>query len=237
MKPLTPAFMKHIGDYMLVETPLARADVCLIFGSKRGDALAQHAAALYHQGYFEKIISSGGKRMPNGEIEAHRMREVLVQHGVPEKAIFVEDRSQNTGENVTFSRYRMQRVWDMGDARSVIGIGQMHAARRFLMTLEAHWPQAVKMFTAPNPYDTPREDWHTHPKMKAEVMREYSKILPYKKLGHFREIDLRKIEAEIARLATAQAVCKGGSCPTEGTAPAPPSSQTQRQGMPGRVAG
>ena len=60
MKKLSKEFLKAVGEYMLVETPLAKADLCLLFGGERADELAARAAELYHQGYFPLIVVSGG---------------------------------------------------------------------------------------------------------------------------------------------------------------------------------
>ena len=73
MKKLTAEFLKEIGEYMLVETPLARADLCLLFGGERADELANHAADLYHQGYFSLVVVSGGVKTSKGMLEAEQM--------------------------------------------------------------------------------------------------------------------------------------------------------------------
>src|SRR4051812_40066392 len=99
-KKLSAAFLKRVGDYMLVETPLARADVCLVFGNTPAVHLAERAAELYAEGYFKTIIVSGGVPLEDGRLEAHCMRDVLLAKGVPASAILVEDKAQNTGENI-----------------------------------------------------------------------------------------------------------------------------------------
>ena len=137
---LINAFYDHIGTYLLVETPLARADVCIIFGGQRADDMANHAANLYHRGFFPRIAVTGGVTTNDGRLEAHRMRDVLIQRGVPKSAILVEDKATNTGENVINTRALLERTLGKGAIKSAIAIGQIHASRRFLMTLERHWP-------------------------------------------------------------------------------------------------
>lgn len=187
---LTAAFLKEIGEYMLVETPLARADVCLLFGGERATELANHAADLYHQGYFSLVVVSGGVKTSKGIMEAHQMRDVLLARGVPEEIILVEDRATNTEENVRFAMKLLDETKGLANISSVLGIGQIHGSRRFLMTLEKHWPQATKMFTAPNYFPVSREDWHTDPEFRKAVLREFEKIAPYKSKDFIREIDM-----------------------------------------------
>jgi uncharacterized SAM-binding protein YcdF (DUF218 family) len=198
MKNLTAAFLKAVGDYMLVETPLARADVCLVFGNPHADHLAEQAAELYHRGYFSLIVVSGGVATGDGRLEAHRMRDVLLAKGVPAEIIMVEDKARNTGENVIYSMKLLDEKKGLGNIDSVLAIGHIQAARRFLMTLERHWPQVTKMFTTRNCFGVPKELWHTHPDFRAKVLSEYEKIPDYKAKDFIREIDLDRMKRKIA---------------------------------------
>lgn len=190
MSKLTAAFLKQIGEYMLVETPLARADVCLVFGGERADELANHAADLYHQGYFSLVVVSGGVQTSKGILEAEQMKAVLLSRGVPEEIILVEDKATHTGENVLFSMALLDKTKGLENISSVMGVGQIHGSRRFLMTLERHWPQVHKMFTAPNYFPVTRENWHKDDVFREAVLREFEKIAPYKARDLIREVDM-----------------------------------------------
>ena len=183
---------------MLVETPLAAADVCLVFGNKaHPDHLAEQAADLYHQGYFSLVVVSGAPVTDDGRGEAARMRDVLVARGVPETCILVEDQAQNSGENVVFSMALLDGKLGLKNIGSVLAIGHIHASRRFLMTLERHWPEVAKMFTTGNCYGVPKDQWHTHPDFRGAVLQEYQKTRKYRTSGLIREIDLEKIRKSI----------------------------------------
>lgn len=207
MGKLSQAFLKTIGAYMLIETPIARADVCIVFGCKtpeRREALANHAADLYEQGYFGLIAVTGGVPDKNGVTEAAHMRDVLLKRGVPADAILSEEKATNTGENVINTRALLEREKGKGDIKSVIGIGQMHAARRFVMTLERHWPEVKKMFTAPNYYNVSREEFYKDPVLRTEVLHEYRKIPAYRSTGFIREIDVDKLSDTARQLPPPQ---------------------------------
>lgn len=199
MKKLSKEFMKAVGEYMLVETPLAKADLCLLFGGERADELATRAAELYHQGYFPLIVVSGGVKTSKGELEAFQMFDVLRKNGVPASAILIEDKATNTGENVTCTMELLKKEGKFKDIKSVLGIGQIHGSRRFLMTLERRWPQVLKMFTAPNYFPVAREDWLQDRTFRRAVIREYKKIPKYKIRGLIREVDMDKLAKEIAK--------------------------------------
>lgn len=199
VKKLTPEFLKAVGDYMLVETPLAMADVCLVFGNRsHPDHLAEEAADLYHRGYFDLVVVSGGPATDDGRSEAVRMRDVLRARGVPEFRILVEDRAQNSGENVVFSMALLDEKRGLANIGSVLAIGHLHASRRFLMTLEKHWPGVVKMFTAGNCYGVEKDLWHTHADFKEGVLREHEKIQEYTARGLICEIDLEQVKQSAA---------------------------------------
>ena len=200
MEEFTDAFLKRIGEYILVETPLARADVCILFGNPHADHLAEGAAELYHQGYFERIISTGGVPTDDGRLEAHRMRDVLIARGVPEENIIVEGEAQSTIENVRYSKLLLDEKIGLENIRSVLAVGHIHASRRFLMTLERLWPEVTKMFTTSNCFGVPRELWHTHPDFRRAVLFEYERMPKSLKKGLICEIDLERLGREIALL-------------------------------------
>ncbi len=198
---LSTEFLKYIGDYMLVETPLAKADICLVFGNHAHAAeLADRAADLYKQGYFKLIVVSGGVPMKDGRLEADCMRDVLLARGVPASAILTEDKAQNSGQNIRYSRALLEKTFGTGAVKSILAVGHIHASRRFLMTIENDWPEVTKMFTTINCFSVPKNLWYTDPVFRQEVLDEYKKIAPYKAQGLIKEIDLKKINQEIAQL-------------------------------------
>ncbi len=196
--------LQDITEYMLVETDLRPADLGFVFGGANADSLADHAAKLYHDGLFKQIIVSGGVATDDGRLECDRMRDRLVECGVPEDKILVENQATNTGENVTYGMALIEKEIGLKNVKSVIGIGQIHASRRFVMTLEKHWPDVTKMFSTPNYYPVKRKNWHKDNKFKSDVMREFNKIAPYKKQGFIEEIDMDKLDRKIKKLPQTQ---------------------------------
>lgn len=199
MKKLAEEFLKKVGEYMLVETRLAKADMCLLFGGEQATALADHAADLYHKGYFPMIVVSGGVPTSKGTLECDQMHDRLVALGVPEEAIRVENRATNTGENVLCTMELLKKTKEFGKIHSVLGIGQIHGSRRFLMTLERHWPSVTKMFTAPNTFGADRDKWSSDRTFRNAVLREFWKIPKYKARGIISEIDMDDLNDKIAR--------------------------------------
>lgn len=70
------------------------------------------AAELYHAGYADHLILSGGLgAFPPAEAEV--MFQELLKLGVPEQAMLLEDQATNTTENISYStRIMQQNDWD-----------------------------------------------------------------------------------------------------------------------------
>lgn len=89
------------------------ADAIIVLGSglrrdnRPGPALvrrSRHAAELYAQGLADTIICTGGYTAGRNRSEADGCREVLMETGVPESAILLEDQSRSTEENALYTQ-------------------------------------------------------------------------------------------------------------------------------------
>ncbi len=185
-------FARKVSDYLLIEQmALAPADFALVFGNKHIiEPLADRTADLYKQGYFPLIVVSGGVRTKARVTEAEALRRALVERGIPDDVILTEKKARHTGENVTFTQALMAEKGLAQGLASVISIGHIVAARRFLMTLERHWPAIHKMHASANPFDAPAAQWHMHKSFRRAAMAEWRKIEPYLSEGKIREVDI-----------------------------------------------
>lgn len=195
-------FARVVHDYLLIEqTTLIPADFALIFGNKNIiEPLADRTADLYHTGHFPLIVASGGVKTKSRITEAEALRQALLKRGIPGSAILTEKQATNTGENVTLTRALMTDVGLESGVSSVISIGHIIAARRFLMTLERHWPGIHKMHASANPFSVAARDWHTHDIFRRHAIAEWRKIDPYKNQGLIREIDIAALNHATAIL-------------------------------------
>lgn len=215
---ISEEFALAVHDYLLIaQTALAPADLCLIFGNKHIiEPLATRAAALYHAGYAPLILASGGVKTKNRTTEAQALRQSLLAKGVPAASILTENKSTHTGENVLLSRALLEREGHAPCITSVIGIGHIVAARRFLMTLERHWPEIHKMQVSVNPFSVPPEAWHTHPHFHARALQEWRKIAPYQAEDKIREIDVDRLNRITRAMASLRLSPRTpGVCPDE----------------------
>lgn len=212
-------FARAVHDYLLIEqTALIPADFALVFGNKHiVEPLAQRTADLYHTGHFPLIVASGGVKTRNRITEAEALHKALVKRGVPDNVILTEKRASHTGENVTMTRTLLEEKGLAPNISSVISIGHIVAGRRFLMTLERHWPEIHKMHASANPFDVAAKDWHTHEVFRRHAMTEWRKIVPYLKQDLISEVNLPTLERMTAYLKAIRASGPSGS----GSGPAP----------------
>lgn len=103
------AMIHRTGTVDTAET----SDVIVVLGAglsrsgRPGYALTRrsaHAADLWHQGYADTIICTGGVAENQARSEADGCLEVLLRHGIPESAVILEGQSASTEENAIYSR-------------------------------------------------------------------------------------------------------------------------------------
>jgi uncharacterized SAM-binding protein YcdF (DUF218 family) len=187
---LTPQLIAEINRYLLVRTEIRKSDLCLLFGSHRSAvARVQVTVRLWRDGLVGRVLVTGGEYTASGQLEAHEMCEALVAGGVPRRHIILETCATNTGENVKFSVERLKGLGLYDAIGSVIAVGSASASRRYLMTLERHWPEVIKMVAPANKYPVDVTDWPAHPEFVAEVLEEWGKTQPYLKAGYLCELN------------------------------------------------
>ena len=85
---------------------------------------------LYKEGYGKCIIVSGGKGPGENIAEAEAMKRYLLDKGIDENKIIMEDKSKNTMDNLTFSKKVME---DKGFKTAVVVSNKYHLKRVSLM--------------------------------------------------------------------------------------------------------
>ena len=93
-------------------------------------------------GYWEehpdvKIVVSGGKGDNEHQSEAQCMHDYLIDHGVDEESVLMEDKSRNTHQNVLYTRELLRRTVDSGTwaepGRYVLVSSDFHLSRILML--------------------------------------------------------------------------------------------------------
>ena len=189
-------WIRDVSDFIFLEDAPAPADVIFIPGN--GHALpAELAARLYGEGLAPWVLPSGryaigtsgfagqlsGVRRYEGPFDTEWafMRRILMENGVPERAILREDEATYTYQNAIFSRKRTDAM-KLTVSRGIICCMPVHA-RRAKMYYETLFPEA-ELLVCPAPgAAVTRETWLQSPEGIDAVLGELSRCG-----GQFHEI-------------------------------------------------
>lgn len=152
---------KILWDYHHMNHQLEKSDCILALGS-HDLRVAGRAADLYLEGFAPLLIFSGGLGNLTSDIwtvpEADQFADIAMKKGVPEKDILVENKSTNTGENITFTQ---QLLIEKGlNPQRFILVQKPYMERRSYATFKRHWPEKELLVTSPlySFEDYPTED-------------------------------------------------------------------------------
>lgn len=146
----TITLAKKLWDYHHVNQSLEKSDCILVLGS-HDLRVAERGAELYLQGWAPVLIFSGGLGNLTkgiwGEPEADKFAAIAKRMGVPRKAILIENKSTNTGENILFTRRLLKEKGF--DPQSFIVVQKPYMERRSYATFKKHWPDKKLIVTSP----------------------------------------------------------------------------------------
>lgn len=184
------ADLQRIAAYVMPAVPPRRSDLGFLFGTRHGvPAFCDAACDLWQGGMFGRLLVSGGVTAGSAHAEADVIAAELVRRGMPEDVLILETAATNTEENVVLGRLRAAQCMDVDAVRSILAIGKLCAARRYLMTLRRHWPGVRTSLCAVNYFGVPAERWHEHEAFRARVLAEFEKIPRYLRAGCVQELD------------------------------------------------
>lgn len=141
---------RKLWDYHHLHHTPAPTDCILVLGSL-DLRVADRGAELYLEGCAPILIFSGGlgnitKNMWR-DPEADLMARIALDKGVPAEAIFIENKSTNTGENILFTR---QLLEEKGlHPQSFLLVQKPYMERRSYATFKKHWPDKELIVTSP----------------------------------------------------------------------------------------
>ncbi|CAN5328484.1 YdcF family protein [soil metagenome] len=180
---------KIIWNYMLMHTPLQKADAIFVLCS-HDTRVANRAAELFNNGYAPLVIVSGGAGKLTEDIfdkpEAQVFKDILVRNGVPEDKIIVEPDASNTGENVRFTYALLQQLGKT--LPSFILVQKPYMERRTYATFKKQWPDVTTKITVTSPVMS-YEDYMNSSSVDKDfvisvMVGDLQRIREYPKLGY-----------------------------------------------------
>jgi uncharacterized SAM-binding protein YcdF (DUF218 family) len=159
-------FFDCITDFIFLENEPRRADVIFVPGGDYPES-ARKAAALFAQGYAHYVLPSGRFSKlrgffpdPEGKgrvTEWEYLRDILMEEGVPERAILKEDQATFTWENAICSRRVLEELHI--EVKCAILVCQAFHARRCRMYYQEQFPETRLMICPVETRGITRENW------------------------------------------------------------------------------
>ncbi|MDO6431037.1 YdcF family protein [Flavitalea sp. BT771] len=141
---------RKLWDYHHLNHIPEKADCILVLGS-HDLRVADRGADLYLQGWSPILIFSGGLGNVTKGIwkdpEADKFARIALDKGVPSEAIFIENQSTNTGENILFTQ-KLLREKGL-DPQTFLLVQKPYMERRSYATFKKHWPDKKLIVTSP----------------------------------------------------------------------------------------
>lgn len=141
---------KKLWDYHHLYHMPEASDCILVLGS-HDLRVAERGAELYLQGWAPILILSGGLGNVTRNIwkdaEADRFARIALDKGVPAEAIFIENRSTNTGENILFTQELLKEK--NLDPQTFLLVQKPYMERRTYATFAKQWPGKRMIVTSP----------------------------------------------------------------------------------------
>lgn len=180
--------INKITEYIFLKSNPQEADLALVFGTRHQEAIKK-VYELYHAGLIPKILISGGENRVTGENEALEMNKKLIELGVNEDDIILEDQSSNSLENVLFSKKIIDEKLGFKNIKKIIAIVKHYHSRRALMTLKKHFPKNIELIPATYEiYGFVFNNWLDSEVGRKKVLGEWSKIQEYLAKGDIEEL-------------------------------------------------
>lgn len=128
------------------------ADAAIILGASASESgvspvyreRLNHGIWLYENGYVEAMIVTGGVAAGNTMSDASIAKQYLVQQGIPEKDIYLEELSTITQENLFYAK----EIMDANAFENAIIVSDpLHMKRAMLMAFDC----GIEAYSSPTP--------------------------------------------------------------------------------------
>ena len=183
------ALAQVLWDYHRLGHTLSPADAIMVLCS-HDTRVAERGAELFLQGLAPLVIFSGGLGTITRQLmttpEAEVFATIAERAGVPRDRMLIENRSTNTGENVSFTR-RLLEARGL-DLRRFILVQKPYMERRTYATFRKVWPEPEIIVTSPQVSMEQYLRGYSHPSIKAAdvisiMVGDLQRIRVYPRLG------------------------------------------------------
>lgn len=147
-----------------IEDDGGEVDCIIVLGSiKAYKYRVPVAAKAYLSGRSKKVMLCGGsiREFAEGQMsEAEHMRQYILELGVPEDSIILENNSKNTIENILYAMVELQRSLWLNKVSRILLVTTTYHMRRSLHIARYLFPRHIEIHACPaDDMTTRRDNW------------------------------------------------------------------------------
>lgn len=172
--------INSITNFLFYETSKIpkKIDLVLILGNDF-EQTSNHAYDLIKGIKYEKILITGGNYIKDKK-ESDLFKETLIEIGIKEKDILIENKATNTKENIIFSKQLLSEEKFNFKYKKVLVICKSFHTRRVLMTLNNFFYKDIKIYFHPiQDWYIDKFNWFRNEKSKKRIFEELIRIWEY----------------------------------------------------------
>ncbi len=171
-----PWILNSMAGFLVVQGKLSKADAILVLaGDSNGERVAQ-AVALYKNGWAPRLVMSGGPAVWSLTY-ARNMRNQAKYLGVPDKDLYLQDKSESTYEDAKFS---LPILKNLGARKIILVSSPYHMRRATLVTRKMYRSSNIEIIPYPVQQSRWKSDgwWKRHEDTQM-VVWEYMAMIEY----------------------------------------------------------
>jgi uncharacterized SAM-binding protein YcdF (DUF218 family) len=172
-------WLPFLAKWLIVNEPLAKADVIIVPSGNEEDLRITYAAQVYKNGFAGKVLLSGRLSLEK-ETGINLGKIYVMSLGVPEKDILSEMDSVSTVENALFSK----KVIEEHKYKNVILVTYPVHTRRSRQVFKRILSKDVKLITACDTNSFDVKNWWKNPETRRSVVYEYFSFFWYLLFSH-----------------------------------------------------
>lgn len=176
----------EIANFVILRQAPVRADLLIVLGSANVNELQQRVsrcAELFHAGFAQRLLLSGGTTPSHPLSEASRMSQQLAELRVPPAAMQLEDQSTNTFENASYCLKLLAKTGQLKNLSTVILVSSEWHMRRSLLTFQCFFPRSVQFVCCPTETGCTRENWTRSEACRKQVSHEARLLMNFLDAG------------------------------------------------------
>lgn len=170
-----------LGGYLTPSDNLSKSDVIVVLSG--GTDRTEWGIKLYQDGWAPRLLFVGAAQDKSGPSNAAAMRQEAVAAGIPETAIFTEDKSTNTLENAQFSKVILDQI---GAKKFILVTSPYHQRRVFETFNYVYGNSGIEIINSPSGYSAwNAKAWWEKPASSDVTISEVLKIMWAKLIGEY----------------------------------------------------